>query len=406
MTAPVGERRAPPGGRRGTRLVIVADDLTGAADSAASFAPRTDVVLPLDPQSPWPDAALIAVDTDTRHAAPDTAAERVFSVVRRAAADGSVVYKKIDSLARGNIGVEVRAAVEALRDDGVPPIVVLAPAFPTAGRATLGGVIHAWGEPLETEGHVVRVSDLLASQRFQVVEMSRPADPADVVRHLAVAVRTGHDAIVIDASTDEDLSAIVRGTRLFGGPVLLVGSGGLARHLVELFGSRPDPARALVPALVGPALFVVGSHSPIAAAQLRALVAAGVRGVPLRVGRQGDTARVLREQLAGGADVAIYPHPSAPVAPDQGAAVAYALATSAAEVLDVVGTLVATGGETARAVLTAAGIGLLHIVGELEPGVVVSYPERRAPIVITKPGAFGDTSVLVRCLPTRRTEES
>ena len=169
------------------------------------------MVLPLDPDSPWPDAVLVSVDTDTRYAAPDVAAERVFNVVHRAAAEGSAVYKKIDSLARGNIGVEVRAAVEALRDGGVPPIVVLAPAFPTAGRATIGGVIRAWGEPLKTEGHIVRVSDLLAGQRFQVVEMSRPVDPDDVVRHLAVAAHTGHDAIVIDATTDEDLLSIARG---------------------------------------------------------------------------------------------------------------------------------------------------------------------------------------------------
>jgi 4-hydroxythreonine-4-phosphate dehydrogenase len=63
-----------------------------------------------------------------------------------------------------------------------------------------------------------------------------------------------------------------------------------------------------------------------------------------------------------------------------------------------VGTLVVTGGETARAVLMAAGVDQLVVRGELEPGVVWSTVSGRALSVMTKAGAFGDPGVLVRCI--------
>ncbi len=405
MTITVEERRTTDAGRRAARLVIVADNLTGAADSAAPFAGWTEVVIPLGPEDPWPDGGLIAVDTDTRHADPGTASERVFGVVHRAAAEGSDVYKKIDSLGRGNIGVEVRAAADALRVDGVPPIVLVAPAFPTAGRTTLGGVLHVQGEPLYTDGRVVRFADLLAGHRFRVVELPRPAGTDDVVRGLEAAARSGHNLVIIDAETEEHLASIARGVQAFGRPVLMVGTGGLSRHLVGLLGPRPDRARsakqAELPTLRGPALFVVGSPSPVAKAQLTELLAAGVHGVPLRPRSRPRAARVLRDQLARGADVAIFPDPTLPVLVAQSAGVVDDLTRSAAEVLRGVGTLVVTGGETARILLTRSGVGHLHVAGEIEPGLVVSYPDGHRPIVITKSGAFGDLDTLARCIPPR-----
>lgn len=60
-----------------------------------------------------------------------------------------------------------------------------------------------------------------------------------------------------------------------------------------------------------------------------------------------------------------------------------------------VGGLVATGGETARAMLAAAGIGALKLKREVEAGVPLSEtttgPTRR---IATKAGAFGTEAAL------------
>ena len=59
------------------------------------------------------------------------------------------------------------------------------------------------------------------------------------------------------------------------------------------------------------------------------------------------------------------------------------------------GALIATGGETARAVLLAMGVRALTVDGELEPGVALTRTDGGL-TVITKAGAFGDRGTLLR----------
>ena len=92
------------------------------------------------------------------------------------------------------------------------------------------------------------------------------------------------------------------------------------------------------------------------------------------------------------------PDPDAPVDLARSQEAASLLAHVALPALAGVGTLVVTGGETARAVLMHAGVDQLVVCGELEPGVVWSTVPGRALSVVTKAGAFGDSEVLVRCI--------
>jgi 4-hydroxythreonine-4-phosphate dehydrogenase len=64
-----------------------------------------------------------------------------------------------------------------------------------------------------------------------------------------------------------------------------------------------------------------------------------------------------------------------------------------------VGALVATGGETARAILDTWGIQRLRLLGEVEPGLPWSVTDgwRRALIVLTKAGSFGSPGTLLHC---------
>jgi hypothetical protein len=63
-----------------------------------------------------------------------------------------------------------------------------------------------------------------------------------------------------------------------------------------------------------------------------------------------------------------------------------------------VGGLIATGGETARAMLSAVGIGSLQLLTEIEAGVAFGRPissrHGHCPGVITKAGAFGTDHAL------------
>src|SRR5688500_3671015 len=136
------------------RFWIIADDLTGALDTAAPFAAhgwRTCVV-------PWRDRDLggavaaaamrhevVVVDTASRHLPAREAARRVRAVVQATRGGRRAhYYKKIDSTLRGNVAAELSAFCAATGVARLP----LAPAFPAQGRVTRGGAVWVNGQPL------------------------------------------------------------------------------------------------------------------------------------------------------------------------------------------------------------------------------------------------------------------
>jgi 4-hydroxythreonine-4-phosphate dehydrogenase len=68
--------------------------------------------------------------------------------------------------------------------------------------------------------------------------------------------------------------------------------------------------------------------------------------------------------------------------------------------------LVATGGETARAVSQALGVTRIDLAGQLEPGVVYGrFADGPACPVVTKAGTFGDEGSLIRAVRALRRPE-
>ncbi|MFI6348340.1 4-hydroxythreonine-4-phosphate dehydrogenase PdxA [Streptomyces sp. NPDC050560] len=398
--APRTAPAAPPAAPAAPAVLVVADDLSGAADSAVAFADRADTVVLLDATAPLPPAAAVSVDTDSRYADPDTAAARAAAAVRRAG-QGTLVYKKIDSTLRGNIGPELRGALTALGTvRGARHLAVVAPAFPATGRTVEGGVVLVAGEPVTAlhPGRTPLVDHLRAAGltvRLLGLRELRTGDPA---RALADAVGRV-DAVVVDATTDDDLARTMAATT--GLPVLPTGSAGLAHHLRLPAGTPPRTARHpsdAPDAVRGPVLAVVGSRSAGAAAQCRAL-AEGLPAVPLPVTSvPADTARAARElrsALRAGRHTLLLPDPALPVEPARAQEIAAALAATAAGGADAAGALLATGGETARATLLAIGARVLTVEGESEPGVVRARTADGL-TVVTKAGAFGDAGTLLR----------
>src|ERR1700704_3783242 len=100
------------------RVLIVADALTGAMDSAGPFAEigvETWVVaapMQCDPVT-IARARVVSVNTDSRHLLAAQAATRVRDIVRRLDPGAfDVVVKKIDSTLRGNVVAETLALLE------------------------------------------------------------------------------------------------------------------------------------------------------------------------------------------------------------------------------------------------------------------------------------------------------
>src|SRR5919199_5928769 len=128
------------------RAAVVADDLTGAADSGVQLARsgyRTAVAFRGASIPPTEDLDAVAADTDSRPLPAGFAAKRVLEA-GRAVRDARIVYKKIDSTLRGQVPAELAAALKATGREKA----IVAPAFPSAGRTTRGGVLLVYDEPV------------------------------------------------------------------------------------------------------------------------------------------------------------------------------------------------------------------------------------------------------------------
>ncbi|HVV21276.1 MAG TPA: four-carbon acid sugar kinase family protein [Pseudonocardiaceae bacterium] len=360
----------------GERLAVIADDLTGAADTAVAFATPGPAVILLDSAHDLPAVPCVAIDTDTRARTAAEAAARTAQAAGLAARAGFSVYKKIDSLLRGHVAIELAATARAVADvRGTRVLTVLAPAFPAAGRTTVDGLTYVHGVPLATRldltGRTVR--------RAGLTEVRAGLLPA----LLAKAAAVGSDLVLVDAEQATDLAAIAAAARTIP-DVVLAGSGGLARHL--------HPAAPAAPPRLdvdGPVLLLVGSAHEVARAQSAAL--AGLV-TPVVLGDEGALAAALDR----GEDVLVTPDPAEPVRPERAGEIAAALGSGLAAHGARIGALVATGGDTARAALVARGLDRARVVGELEPGVVLLDADGLP--VVTKSGAFGDENTMVRVL--------
>lgn len=212
------------------RVFALADDLSGAAETAAALGLRGRIVLGPATTSPR-EGESVVLDLDTRQLPPQDAASAVRAAL--AYADGGVVLKKIDSLLRGNLAAE--AAAYATGAMGV----VIAPALPVAGRTVREGVVNLHGIALHTTdawraesgAAPVSVGAALGGVRTRVVPLAtvRAPEPALYDRLRALVAEGYHP--VCDAETDADLDAIAEAALRLGPGIRLMGTGGLAAAL-------------------------------------------------------------------------------------------------------------------------------------------------------------------------------
>jgi uncharacterized protein YgbK (DUF1537 family) len=412
--------------------LIIADDLSGAADCAiACVKAGAKTVVVVDVDGDPHGGSAVAVDVNSRSMARNEAEAAVAAAVERFYGTGTRrLYQKMDSTLRGHWAAEtVRIREAAAKVLGRAPLAIVAPAFPGTGRATIDGHVFVTGTPLEdTEAWKqagsagtadLRVFLTAAGLKAELAKLEQVALGADALKSRLVKwADAGTEAVVCDAQNEDDLLTIAKASLALPEKVLWVGSAGLMRALVAADAGPPFVSSPIAqPATTKPILFVVGSASRTSRGQFAALTEdKGVTPliVPpsaLRPGADRSAIRVhaqaLDEALASGSDVAIAIGEGEEPDLDKGSQLAAALAELVAPHLAAVGGLVATGGETARAILVRGGISALGMQGEIEPGVPVGFSVGDIVIpVITKAGAFGDRKTLIRCRAALRGDRS
>ena len=350
-------------------LRIVADDLTGALDTAAPFA-AAGAPLPVC----WDGTARsgsYALDTETRERSTDTCdwVEHLHGA--------ALSFKKIDSLLRGRTAEEIVACLEGGRFRSA----IIAPAFPAQGRITRGGRQY-WRPAGQRAWQPVDLDLLLELRRSLPVVHARSAK-----------MLAPDGFFLCDAETEEQLHAIVTAGRRMATPVLWCGSAGLARALA-------GPARSremFVPK--SPLLMLIGTAHAVARAQHEALRAYGAGLVTqLRAAAVEDAGANVAEAIGRGSSavLAVDLPAHSPEEARQVLAESFALL---AECMPRPGSLFVTGGETLHGLLQALEAESLLATGELLPGVpharIVGGRWHDLP-VISKSGGFGAPDLLIR----------
>lgn len=413
-------------------VFVQADDFSGAAEVGSCFvqhglsaqvllgAHTVPVTHDGGTSFPEPVTDVVVTDTHSRGLA-ESAAE---ALVKEAfagpeAAGAQVMFKKVDSLWRGN----VRAEVAALAGLGFHSVV--AGALPQLQRSVFDGRPLVAGTPLaETDLWQVEQS----APPADIPSLLRPEDPASMQTVNLAEVRSGSLApilatlldsdqpalVVADGETVQDLESVVDallelGFQTGGRRIVLVGTGGTADALAQRRAIQParnaqsraraDTATAQPQPAARPVLAVVGSASGTAQAQLATLEAQGftvVRLHPQYAGASGAYAPQLAQvaaNLRAGTNVAVTLAASK-VDPSGSARIVQALSRFAAEAAKATPTdLILTGGETAREVLDAVGLHRLVPLAAVQHGAVLSRADDGT-LVGTKPGSFGDDLVL------------
>lgn len=407
-TASFGSDARPPA------MVILADDLSGAADcgvACTELGLRT--VVALRPGLLVSGADALAIDANTRAMSASEAAE----VTERLALSyrgGGLFFKKLDSTLRGHLGPELGAVLHAWRTVHRDAVIIVAPAFPALGRTTVDGHQHLHGVPLErTEiwrrerrSETASIPAMLQAHglRAGLLPLDQVRAGVETLSTMLGKLADGCDVIVCDAETERDLAVVAACSLQLGPRALCAGSAGLARQLAEAAGLARPRAAGAMPVVSGSVVFVIGSRSSVSRRQAAALATrdgmANLAGDPTATREEllasGSAAR-LGAALAAGQDAIIW-QPEDPATDAAEARSCGGVAALLAAQRDRIGAVFATGGETARCLLEALDVEALDLVGEIERGVPMGIARgpRRFP-VITKAGAFGTDTTLVTC---------
>jgi 4-hydroxythreonine-4-phosphate dehydrogenase len=418
------------------RMIAIADDLSGAAETAVGLLAAAQTLINSCAQSAHggrhqqskpddggarvrllahrpedlvsdlghlpPDAALLVLDTDNRRFPADVAAGRLRQVLDAlpAADDPSVVFLKIDSLLRGPVAPQLSVLAE-----GGP--VILAPALPPLGRSTVNGIIHHQGVPLhetalwnaEPSAPPQTIAEALRPLATAVVDLATIRSGTELLTAaLTAAFATSPCPVVIcDAESLEDLDAIACSGRSIPN-VRFAGASALGAALARTAGQAPTGSPAVVRSLGARKstkfpLLVVGSASGPAREQLHHLAGDGVPVIVLLpidlLAGTPDLALLEKALQAGPAAVTV---DAATVDSASSSRIATALARAVAPLAED-RPLMLTGGETARSVLDALGMQRLDVLGEIEHGAVLSLTPAGMPVV-TRPGSFGSPDSL------------
>jgi uncharacterized protein YgbK (DUF1537 family) len=418
------------------RCLLISDDLTGGADAGAQFAKRglstflisfregTDIDF-----HKYASKDVLVINTDSRGLNPDKASRLVSSLCRKYDRNlFTLIYKKIDSTLRGNVGFEIDAI---LKETNIP-ICFVTPTYPEQNRTLVNGVLMVGGKPLAfteaardaaspvQESNVQRLLQDQSRNNIGKIELSHVATGPEHLKKIVKEERNkGSKIVIFDAVTRQDLRNVAEIGFDLDKPPLFVGSAGLAGEVARKLspGERSTKNQTAIKPLTH--VFIIsGSVSSVTQEQLKRLQrrdvfsfelsksfltkegpdfeAAKGELIPVISGALAKGHVILRtcsERLLPGGLGAAPIHLK--IAKVIGEVVLSVLKESRVGIRDTA--LVLTGGDTAFSVIRLLRSEGIEIDGEILEGIVIGRligGRWDSLKVVTKAGAFGKEDAL------------
>lgn len=401
------------------KLLIIADDFTGALDTGVQFAAsgaETRVVTNIDYNfvSAETTVQVLVLDAETRHLRPEKAYEVVYGITKRAYESGiPYIYKKTDSALRGNIGSELKAVLDAAKQTSLHFL----PAFPKMNRITRKGIHYIDEVPVhESVFGKDPFEPVTCSYIPDMIQTSLPVSVVDDIRRWEK--RSG--IMIYDAATDEELLETGRFLLEEGELHIMAGCAGFAAVLPSLLGLTGPKKKE--PALTKKFLVACGSVNPITVCQLNYAEDNGFKRVRLRPEqklsesyyRTNEGKQDLKEwydicgrekccmidtnDLPGQKDTLIYAKAQGIAMEDLRVRISMTLGYVIKELVEmgVESTLLITGGDCLVGFMKHIGCDEIAPVCEMAPGTVLSKIEVNGKTfnVISKSGGFGTETLL------------
>lgn len=427
------------GDRQMVKLLILADDFTGALDTGVQFSGkgiRTQVVVSGHWVEPDSDCDVMVIDVETRHVPKEKAYEIVYDVCQQAVKYGiCCFYKKTDSALRGNVGSELQAAADAVFGKNI----VFVPAFPAMRRITVDGVHYIDGIPVKESVFgqdpfepvmYDRVDELLRATGYRggVIGVSKAErklqtaedwkTQASEERRQKAAEAAKQQLFLYDAETDADLDEIAEAVSKKSDIPILAGCAGFAAKLPELL-KLPVKKSGDVK-LKENLVFLCGSVNPITKSQIVYGEKMGIPRIHLKpeekleisywdqpegLGKIRQLAKDGMQHIIidsndeeGHNDTMEYAAKKGYSIEDVRVRISETLGYLLKKLIDagMEATYLITGGDTLIGFMKAIGVSELEPVNEIRPGCVLTslnYQDKKH-YVITKSGGFGQERLI------------
>lgn len=389
------------------RAVVVADDLTGAADTGAPFAAAGfATAIPL--RSSPPGAEVISLSNDTRDASA-THIDRLFQQAMELLppTNGSTLwYAKVDSVFRGHPGPQIAFL---LRQTGRRSVII-APALPDQRRVTVDGEVYV------DDVLLTRTSLGVGRSSAAVIELlGLPHDLGEVIG--LETVRSGIEPlrtaigqeikpiVVVDAETNNDLSMLA-GAVIADADHLLAGSAGFSKQIAFRLAEQTGKSMGEGPAgSARTVMTVAGSRHETSARQVDALAATGVETLRISFEEGHLTPEAIDRTVesvlaaaAAGRSITLTTS-GTPSSPLPGREVAMELAALATDprIRDAYDAMILTGGDVAATVCSRLEAEAIWLGGEALPAIpwgTLHGGHRPGMPIVTKAGSFGDESAM------------